>query len=147
MPDLVLIDGGLGQLSSAAAALQELGLKLQLCSLAKKEELVFIEGRHEPVQLGKGNPTRLFLQEIRDEAHRFAVSYHRTLRTKRTLHSILEEVEGIGPKRRAKILKTYPDYKSYSKLSVEDLMELGIPRQSASDVLKVVKAALLVGQL
>lgn len=147
MPDLVLIDGGLGQLSSAAAALQELGLKLQLCSLAKREELVFIEGRDEPVQLGKGNPTRLFLQEIRDEAHRFAVSYHRTLRSKRTLHSILEEVEGIGPKRRAKILKTYPDYKSYSKLSVEDLMELGVPRQSASDVLKVVKAALLVGQL
>ena len=107
-PDLVLIDGGLGQLHAAEAALRELGLEhLELASLAKKEELVFRPGSSEPLRIPKSSPVLQLLQRIRDEAHRFAVTYHRALRAKRTLQTELTQIPGIGPATAKKLLQAF----------------------------------------
>ena len=82
LPNLILIDGGLGQLNSALKSLNELNLKIPIISLAKEFEEVYIPGKEKPIQLGEKNKARLFLQQIRDEAHRFAISYNRLLRKK-----------------------------------------------------------------
>ncbi len=107
-PDLVLIDGGLGQLHAAEAALRELELEyLELASLAKKEELVFRPGSSAPLKIPKSSPVLQLLQRIRDEAHRFAVTYHRALRAKRTLQTELTQIPGIGPATAKKLLQTF----------------------------------------
>ncbi|MCX6548381.1 MAG: excinuclease ABC subunit UvrC [Geothrix sp.] len=107
-PSLVLIDGGLGQLHAAQAALEELGLaQLELASLAKKEELVFRPGLAAPLKIPKSSPVLQLLQRIRDEAHRFAVTYHRALRAKRTLQTELTQIPGIGPATAKKLLQAF----------------------------------------
>ena len=108
MPELVLIDGGLGQLHAAQEALRELELdQLELASLAKKEELVFRPGSSEPTRIPKTSPVLHLLQRIRDEAHRFAVTYHRALRAKRTLQTELTKIPGIGEATAKKLLQTF----------------------------------------
>jgi excinuclease ABC subunit C len=108
LPDLVLIDGGKGQLGAATEALQELGLGHQpAASLAKKEELIFLPGREEPVALAHSSPVLQLVQRVRDEAHRFAVGFHRQARSKRTLRSELDDIPGIGPGRRRKLLSRF----------------------------------------
>jgi excinuclease ABC subunit C len=108
LPDLIVIDGGKGQLSAALSALQELGLGHQpVASLAKKEELIFLPGREEPVALPRSSPVLQLVQRIRDEAHRFAVGFHRQTRSKRTLRSELDDIPGIGPERRRKLLSRF----------------------------------------
>jgi len=107
-PDLVLLDGGLGQLHAAEAALKELGLEqLELASLAKKEELVFRPGATTPLKIPKSSPVLQLLQRIRDEAHRFAISYHRALRAKRTLQTELTQIPGVGPATAKKLLLAF----------------------------------------
>jgi excinuclease ABC subunit C len=107
-PQLVLIDGGLGQLHAAEAALKELGLEqLELGSLAKKEELVFRPGSSEPLRIPKSSPVLQLLQRLRDEAHRFAITYHRALRSKRTLQTELTQIPGIGPATAKKLLQAF----------------------------------------
>jgi excinuclease ABC subunit C len=107
-PNLVLIDGGLGQLHAAEAALRDLGLEqLELASLAKKEELVFRPGSSEPLKIPKSSPVLQLLQRIRDEAHRFAITYHRALRAKRTLQTELTQIPGIGPATAKKLLQSF----------------------------------------
>ena len=107
-PDLVLIDGGLGQLHAAEAALKALGLEqLELGSLAKKEELVFRPGSNEPLRIPKSSPVLQLLQRLRDEAHRFAITYHRALRAKRTLQTELTQIPGIGPATAKKLLQAF----------------------------------------
>ena len=107
-PDLILIDGGLGQLHAAEAALKELGLEqLELGSLAKKEELVFRPGSSTPLKIPKSSPVLQLLQRIRDEAHRFAITYHRALRAKRTLQTELTQIPGVGPATARKLLQTF----------------------------------------
>ncbi len=107
-PNLVLIDGGLGQLHAAEEALRELGLEhLELGSLAKKEELVFRPGSSEPLRIPKSSPVLQLLQRIRDEAHRFAVTYHRNLRAKRTLQTELTHIPGIGAVTARKLLQAF----------------------------------------
>jgi excinuclease ABC subunit C len=108
LPDLVLIDGGKGQLTAAVAALEELGIGDQpVVSLAKKEELVFTRERSEPLDLPRTSPALQLLQRIRDEAHRFAVGFHRQRRAKRTLRSELDEIQGVGPTRRRALLSRF----------------------------------------
>jgi excinuclease ABC subunit C len=108
LPDLVLIDGGKGQLGAAAAALDELGLGDQpLASLAKREELIFVRGREEPIALPRSSPVLQLVQRVRDEAHRFAVGYHRKARSSRTLRSELDDIPGVGPTKRRVLLSRF----------------------------------------
>ena len=108
LPDLIVIDGGKGQLSAAHAALRELGLTDRpLISLAKREEEVFLWGREEPLKLSRRSPGLRLLQQARDEAHRFAVTYNRKRRSMRTVTSELLRVPGIGPVKRRQLLKEF----------------------------------------
>jgi excinuclease ABC subunit C len=108
LPDLIVIDGGKGQLSAAHAALEELGLaERPLISLAKREEETFVWGREEPLKLSRRSPALRLLQQARDEAHRFAVTYNRKRRSMRTVTSELLKVPGIGPVKRRQLLKEF----------------------------------------
>jgi excinuclease ABC subunit C len=108
MPDLVLIDGGKGQLGAAAGALEEIGLGDQpLASLAKREELIFLRGREEPIALPHSSPVLQLVQRVRDEAHRFAVGFHRQQRSSRTLRSELDDIQGVGPAKRRLLLSAF----------------------------------------
>jgi hypothetical protein len=135
-PDLVLIDGGLGQLHAAEAALSALGLdQLERASLAKKEELVFRPGSSEPLRIPKTSPVLQLLQRIRDEAHRFAITYHRQLRGKGMTKSALEGIPGLGPGRRTRLLKEYGTLKALRAAPLEDLRALGwLPEAVAAAV-------------
>ena len=122
LPDLVLIDGGKGQLSAATEALAELGLGDQpVASLAKREELIFVPGRDEPVALPRSSPILQFVQRVRDEAHRFAIGFHRQTRSKRTLRSELDEIPGIGPIKRRKLLSRFGSLRGVRGASIEEL--------------------------
>ncbi|HET6899090.1 MAG TPA: excinuclease ABC subunit UvrC [Vicinamibacteria bacterium] len=122
LPDLVLIDGGKGQLSAATEALAELGLGDQpVASLAKREELIFVPGQDEPVALPRSSPILQFVQRVRDEAHRFAIGFHRQTRAKRTLTSELDEIPGIGPIKRRKLLSRFGSLRGVRGASIEEL--------------------------
>ncbi len=121
-PDLLLIDGGKGQLSSAISALSSLGIKDQpAIGLAKRLEEVFIPGHSYPQNIPKVSSSLKLLQALRDESHRFAVSFHRQVRAKRTLHSTLEEIEGVGPARRKLLLRHFGSMKRLREASLEDV--------------------------
>jgi excinuclease ABC subunit C len=122
LPDLVLIDGGKGQLGAAIEALEELGLGDQpVASLAKKEELIFVRGRQDPLALPRSSPVLQLVQRVRDEAHRFAVGYHRQARKKRTLHSELDDIPGIGPAKRRKLLSAFGSLRGVKGASEAEL--------------------------
>jgi excinuclease ABC subunit C len=124
-PDLILIDGGKGQLSAAYAALQQLGLaNLVAVGIAKKEELVFTRDREEPIALATESPALLLIQRIRDEAHRFAVTFHRLSRTKRDLRSELDVIQGIGPRRRKLLLTAFGSLAGVRRATREELMKV-----------------------
>jgi len=121
-PDLLVVDGGKGQLSSAVAALEEQGFSyLPVCGLAKEEELIFLPDRAEPVRLPARSPALKMLQRLRDEAHRFAVTYHRQLRGQRNLRSMLEEIVGIGAVRRRELLKAFGSVEKIKAAQIEEL--------------------------
>jgi len=138
LPDLLMVDGGKGQLSAAREVLNELGYShLPVCGLAKKEESIFREGKDEPLRLPGDSPVLHLLQKLRDEAHRFAVTYHRKLRTKRNLSSLLDEIDGIGPGRRRALLKAFPSLAAIREASVEELAQVkGMNRPAAEAVYK-----------
>jgi excinuclease ABC subunit C len=122
-PDLIVIDGGKGQLSAAYAALESLGLaNLVAVGIAKKEELLFTREHVEPMALGSNSPALLLIQRIRDEAHRFAVTFHRQSRAKRDLRSELDEVAGIGPRRRKALLTAFGSLAGVRRATREDLI-------------------------
>src|SRR5205814_7244065 len=121
-PDLVLIDGGKGQLSAAYAALEQLGLaNLVAVGIAKKEELLYTRDHEAPVALAPTDPARLLVQRIRDEAHRFAVTFHRRARSMRDLRSELDHVPGIGPRRRKTLLTTFGSLAGVRRATREEL--------------------------
>ena len=121
-PDVVLIDGGKGQLSAAYAALEELGLaNLVAVGIAKKEELLYTRDRDDPIALGANDPALLLIQRIRDEAHRFAVTFHRRARTMRDLRSELDHVPGIGLRRRKTLLTTFGSLAGVRRATREEL--------------------------
>jgi excinuclease ABC subunit C len=124
-PDLVLIDGGKGQLSAAYAALEELGLgRLIAVGIAKKEELLFTRDRDDALALQRESPALLLLQRIRDEAHRFAVTFHRQSRGKRDLRSDLDVVMGIGPRRRKALLTAFGSVTGVRRATREELVRV-----------------------
>ncbi|PYR68655.1 MAG: hypothetical protein DMF88_08540 [Acidobacteria bacterium] len=107
-PDLILIDGGKGQLTAAYEGLEQIGLgNLVAIGIAKKEELLFTRDRQDPVALPENDPALLLIERIRDEAHRFAVTFHRKARSMRDLRSQLDDVPGIGPRRRRALLTKF----------------------------------------
>jgi len=131
LPDLVLIDGGLGQLASARAALQEVGRpELAVIGLAKakgeKDERVYLPGRKNPIVLRANSPATHLLQRVRDEAHRFAVTFHRTLRGKTLVTSQLDQIIGIGSITRTKLLKQFGSLANLAQASEEALREAGL---------------------
>lgn len=122
LPSLVVIDGGKGQLSSALEVIRGLGLhELPVIGLAKREEEIFKEGQSESILLDRDSAALHLIQRIRDEAHRFAITYHRKLRGKRNLVSVLDHVEGIGSKRRQELWKAFKTLDEMKAASVEEL--------------------------
>jgi len=122
-PDLIVIDGGKGQLSAAYAALEELGLaNLIAVGIAKKEELLYTRDREEPIALAPNAPGLLLIQQIRDEAHRFAVTFHRRARTMRDLSSELDYVPGVGARRRRLLLTKFGSVAGVRRATREDLV-------------------------
>lgn len=137
MPDLIVIDGGKGQLNAALEVLEEHGLKDEVpaVGLAKKQEEIFLPGRSQPLVLPRDSQGLYLLQRIRDEAHRFAIGYHRKLRAKKSLTSILEEIPGIGPKRRQALLRHFGSIEAIRQASVEELAAVkGMTRKAAEAV-------------
>jgi excinuclease ABC subunit C len=128
LPDLVLIDGGVGQLNAAAAALDALGLALPLAALAKREEQIWLPWSAEPLVLDRADPAHLVLRGVRDEAHRFAVSRHRRRRRKKTLASELLGVPGIGPGRARRLLSRFGSVRGVQRASMDELQEAIGPR-------------------
>ena len=121
-PDLILIDGGKGQLSAAYDALQQLGLaNLVAVGIAKKEELLYTRDRDIPIVFEKGDPALRLVQQIRDEAHRFAVTFHRKARSMRDLRSELDSVPGVGPRRRKALLVSFGSLAGVRRASREEL--------------------------
>jgi excinuclease ABC subunit C len=140
-PDLIVIDGGKGQLSAAYGALRELGLEnLVAVGLAKKEELIVTRDHPDPIVLPTNSPALLLLQRIRDEAHRFAVTFHRKSRGRRDLRSELDDVPGIGPRRRKVLLTTFGSLAGVRKATREELAA-AVGSRSADAVLAYFRQA------
>lgn len=133
MPDLIVIDGGKGQLNAALPLIRQVGVvDVPVISLAKRIEEVFVEGKSDSIILSHHMPELQLLQQIRDEAHRFAITYHRKLRGKRNLESILDHIEGIGPKRRQALWKEFGTLEKMKEASVEELEQVeSMNRKSA----------------
>jgi excinuclease ABC subunit C len=125
LPDLILIDGGKGQLSAALDALEELGLShLPMVSLAKKEEWIFRPGEKDPLVLDHHSPALQLLQRARDEAHRFAVTFHRQQRKARDFRSSLDAIPGVGPKTRKRLLMRFKSLKGVKDAPLDELKEI-----------------------
>ncbi len=128
LPDLIVIDGGKGQVNTAWKVLQDLGLQIPVIGLAKRLEEIFLPNTPDPYNLPRTSPALKLLQQIRDEAHRFAITYHRKLRTKRTIHTRLTEIEGIGEKSAMKLLDHFGSTEQISKATREELSSVTGPK-------------------
>ena len=137
MPDLVLIDGGIGQLHAAQSALDALNIVDQpLASIAKREEIIYIAGREdEPIVLERRSPVLRLIQQIRNESHRFAITFHRERRGKRHLSSELSEIEGIGARSTQKLLTHFGSLTKVRNASVDELRAV-LSRPQAESVWK-----------
>jgi len=132
-PSLLLVDGGAGQVSRAVQVVDELGLEIPVAGLAKRMEEVYLPGQPEPLRLPRGEEALYLLQQVRDEAHRFAVGYHRTLRGRRMVGSALDGVPGVGPARRQALLRRFGSLAKMREAGVEELSEV-VPAAVAAAV-------------
>lgn len=121
LPDLVIVDGGKGQLSAAVAALREVGMDVAICGLAKEHEEIFLPGRSEPILLPRDSQALYLVQRVRDEAHRFAITFHRSTRTKTAFKSRLDEIPGVGPTRKKALIRAFGSVKAIQAASIEEL--------------------------
>jgi excinuclease ABC subunit C len=122
LPGLVIVDGGKGQLSAALDVMRNLGLKdVPLAGLAKQNEELFVQDLAEPIVLPRTSQALYLVQRLRDEAHRFAITYHRKVRAKSGMESALDSVPGIGPKRKRALLRKFGSVKGVREASVEDI--------------------------
>ncbi|RKX21724.1 MAG: excinuclease ABC subunit C [Candidatus Zixiibacteriota bacterium] len=140
-PDLLVVDGGKGQLSSAKKELEYLGFQEQLIvGLAKKLEEIFMPGKSDPITISKSSPGLILLKLVRDEAHRFAIEYNRKVRSKRTIKSALDDIPGIGPQKKKLLLNKFGSVVKIKKLTVEQLAEVkGITEKLADRIFKHLK--------
>jgi len=135
-PDLVVIDGGKGQLSAARDAMRELNVEeIPTIGLAKRLEEIFLEDASDPIILDKDSPALHLLQQVRDEAHRFALTYHRGLRSKEQSRSVLDAIEGVGPKRKKSLLKAFGSVSAIQRATLEEIKAVpGIPEDVAERI-------------
>jgi excinuclease ABC subunit C len=133
VPDLVIVDGGKGQLSAALAVMDELALvAIPVVGLAKEREELFLPTQSVPVLLPRGSESLFLVQRIRDEAHRFAITYHRQMRGKRSLQSTLDDVPGVGPKRKRALLRAFGSPRAIAAASIDELAAVpGMTRRTA----------------
>ena len=135
LPDLILIDGGPEQLLFARRAMLAAGANIPMFGLAKRLEEVWLPGADAPIMLDRHSPALYLIQSVRDEAHRFAITFHRHLRSKQTIRSQLEEIPGVGAKRRTALFKAFGSLEAVKKASVEELAEVdGMNRPAAQAV-------------
>ena len=133
---MVLIDGGPQQLRFALEALKSLGAEVPMFGLAKREEEIFLPDREEPIRLDHHTPELHLVQRVRDEAHRFGITHHRALRGKAFIHSQLEDIPGVGPKRRKALLNRFGSLKALRQATEEELLAVpGMTRPAAQAVL------------
>src|SRR5690606_29918562 len=125
-PQLLVVDGGKGQLGVAVRVLEELGLddEIPVCSLAKQFEEVFVPGKPDPIRLPRQSEALYLLQRIRDESHRFAITYHRQLRNKRMTRSVLDDIPGLGPTRKKRLVKEMGGVTAVKNAPLESLLAL-----------------------
>ena len=137
LPSLILIDGGIGQLHAAAQALESLQIINQpVASIAKKEEILYVLGREdEPIVLDRHSPVLHLIQQIRDETHRFAVTFHRQRRGKRQTETALNEIPGVGPKTAQRLLREFGSVANIQRAGVDKLSSV-ISRRSAEKILE-----------
>jgi excinuclease ABC subunit C len=142
MPDIVIVDGGKGQVSAAKEVLDELGLHdLPLAGLAKEREELFLPGRSDPILLPPTSSALYLVQRLRDEAHRFAITYHRDLRAKRSVRSAFDDLPGVGPKRKRELLKVFGSVKRVRDAPVEQIAAVpGISRALAERIKATLEA-------
>jgi excinuclease ABC subunit C len=134
-PDLLVVDGGKPQLTAAIEQLDALGLDIPVCGLAKADEEVFVPWDETPVVLPSGSPSLYLIKQVRDESHRFAITFHRELRDKAMTVSVLDEVEGVGPKRKRALMRRFGSLKRLRAASEEQIAATpGIPAEVASTV-------------
>jgi excinuclease ABC subunit C len=138
MPDLLVVDGGKGQLNVVLEVLDEYGLRDQVpaVGLAKQEEEIYLPDRSDPVRLPRSSEGLFLIQRVRDEAHRFAITYHRRVRRKQTVVSQLDGVPGIGPKRRSALLKHFGSIQAIRQASIEELAAVPSMTRKAAEQLK-----------
>ncbi len=132
-PSLVLIDGGPGQIARAVEVLAQLDLDIPVAGLAKRMEEVYVPGQVDPIVIPRDQPALHLLQRVRDEAHRFALMYHRQLRGKRMIDSILDDVDGVGPARKKALVRTFGSVKKMREASVSQLAEV-VPLRVAENL-------------
>ena len=132
-PSLIVIDGGKGQLGRAEAVLEDLGLDMPAVGLAKKLEEVFVPGSTDPILIPRGEESLYLLQRVRDEAHRFAITYHRKLRDRSMVDSVLDDVKGIGAGRKKALIRRFGSVKRMREAEIDDLAEV-VPDKVASDL-------------
>lgn len=138
-PGLIIVDGGKPQVNAAATVLEESGLTdIPLAGLAKREEELFVTWAEEPVVLPNGSPSLYLVKRVRDEAHRFAIEYHRSLRAKAMTASVLDDIEGVGPKRKKVLLRHFGSLKKLREATVDEIAEVpGVPREVAEEIVAV----------
>jgi len=134
-PDLLVVDGGKPQLTAAMNQLAELGLDIPVCGLAKSDEEVFVPWDDTPIVLPSGSASLYLIKQVRDESHRFAITFHRQLRDKAMTASILDEIEGVGPKRKKALMKSFGSMKRLKAASVDEIAAVdGIPAAVAAEI-------------
>ena len=140
-PDLLVVDGGKPQLTAAINQLNELGLDIPVCGLAKSDEEVFVPWDDTPIVLPTGSASLYLIKQVRDESHRFAITFHRELRDKAMTVSILDEIPGVGPKRKKDIMRHFGSFKRLKAASVEDISQVkGVSGNLAETIYEELKA-------
>ena len=136
-PNLILIDGGKGQINICRDLIKSYNQNIDVISLAKKQEEIFVEDNPLSVKLSKDDDELKLLQKVRDEAHRFAVTFHRKLRKKKQVKSILNEIEGLGKVKRANLISKFKTVKRMKKATADDLIQVpGITPKLAGEIIK-----------
>ncbi len=140
-PDLLVVDGGKPQLTAAMNQLEALGLDIPVCGLAKSDEEVFVPWDDTPVVLPSGSASLYLIKQVRDESHRFAITFHRQLRDKAMTVSVLDEIEGVGPKRKKAIMRHFGSMKKLRAASPQEIAEVkGVPESVAEEIWQTLRA-------